>query len=324
MQSADVVFVTDQCVHRLFLWRIQSVDVDNHILTSRDRIPCAYPRSNQKNVKTPTSASVLRHKRLIGTDGERVNQQHTFWSIRGRWNDRRSVHIPRPGFESSLLLKRCRRVGFLPQDRGGISRCGEYQVIGGRRERADLFRCTQRSPVNASRRSEERDVRPRSVGPKMPIVCKALEIERWRGLVSLVDTRHGNCTSTLHTILFRKKTRACMILLSMLENVHHSNEPHDLGNTSEGRVDTEVQNYAMHHYFIYCEGPNALSPNHEQDPATIERVEGVRKEKHPRNFSTDGDRAALGQGQDNRGTGRTTAPSAHSLGTVALLPHLHV
>ena len=37
----------------------------------------------------------------------------------------------------------------------------------------------------------------------------------------------------------------------------------------------------MHHYFICCEGPNTLSPNHEQDPATIERVEGVRKEKHP-------------------------------------------
>lgn len=33
----------------------------------------------------------------------------------------------------------------------------------------------------------------------------------------------------------------------------------------------------MHHYFIYCEGPNLLSPNHEQDPATIERVEGVER-----------------------------------------------
>jgi hypothetical protein len=63
------------------------------------------------------------------------------------------------------------------------------------------------------------------------------------------------------------------------ENVHHSNEPHVLGSANESRVDTEVQNYAMHHHFIYCEGPNSSSPNHERDPATFERVGGVRGEK---------------------------------------------
>jgi hypothetical protein len=35
----------------------------------------------------------------------------------------------------------------------------------------------------------------------------------------------------------------------------------------------------LHHYFICCEGPNTLSPDHERDPVTIERVEGVKKEK---------------------------------------------
>jgi len=48
----------------------------------------------------------------------------------------------------------------------------------------------------------------------------------------------------------------------------------------------------MRHYFIYCEGPNTPSPNHEQDPATIRRVGGVRKEKQFRNFWN---RVALGQ-----------------------------
>lgn len=38
MQSADVVFVTDQAIRRFFLWGIQSIDVDNHILPSRDCI----------------------------------------------------------------------------------------------------------------------------------------------------------------------------------------------------------------------------------------------------------------------------------------------
>ena len=35
----------------------------------------------------------------------------------------------------------------------------------------------------------------------------------------------------------------------------------------------------LHHYFICCEGPNMLSPDHERDPATVERVEGMEKEK---------------------------------------------
>ena len=54
-------------------------------------------------------------------------------------------------------------------------------------------------------------------------------------------------TTAIKTFVFNL-IRECVILLSMiLEDVHHSNEPHDLGNTSESRVDTEVQNYAMHH-----------------------------------------------------------------------------
>ena len=97
-----------------------------------------------------------------------------------------------------------------------------------------------------------------------------------------------------------RKARERLIPLSTLENVHHSNEPHDLGNASESRVDTEVQNYAMHHYFIYCERPNSPSPNHGRDPATIKRVGGVSKERKMfRNFLADGDRITLGQAQNN-------------------------
>lgn len=90
-------------------------------------------------------------------------------------------------------------------------------------------------------------------------------------------------TTTIKTFVLNL-IRECVILKllsTILKDVHHSNEPHDLGNTSESRVDTEVRNYAVHHYFIYCEGPNSLSPNHRQDPATIERVEGVRRENRP-------------------------------------------
>ena len=71
------------------------------------------------------------------------------------------------------------------------------------------------------------------------------------------------------------------IVLSTWEDVHHSNEPHDPGNTNESRVDTEVQNYAMHHYSICCEVPNSPSPNHGQDPATIERVGGEERKFSP-------------------------------------------
>jgi hypothetical protein len=48
VQSADVVFVTDQAIFRLFLRGIQSIDVDNHILTRRDRIAYAPSQINQK------------------------------------------------------------------------------------------------------------------------------------------------------------------------------------------------------------------------------------------------------------------------------------
>jgi hypothetical protein len=56
MQSADVVFVTDQAVFRLFLEGIQSINVDYHILTSRDRITCTHPKS----IRTKRTASRLR------------------------------------------------------------------------------------------------------------------------------------------------------------------------------------------------------------------------------------------------------------------------
>ena len=135
----------------------------------------------------------------------------------------------------------------------------------------------------------------------MPIVCKALEIERWRWLAGtrkpglyLARQQRPN-----FALSHSRKTRTCVILLSTSEDVHHSNEPHHLGNARESRVDTEVQNYAMRHYFIYCEGPTTLSPNHGRDPATIQRVGGVRR-KSPWNFFPGEDRAALGQGQDNR------------------------
>ena len=146
----------------------------------------AYPtrtpdQLEKRKAPPPGSTPLLRLKHLNGT----MNQKHTFWSVRGRQHDRHSVHIPQSGPERPLLLKRCLRAWFLPQDRGGISRCGEYQVIGGRRERADLFGWPQKNPVNAGSRWEERDVRLRSARSKMPIVCKALKIERWRGLVSL-------------------------------------------------------------------------------------------------------------------------------------------
>jgi len=76
----------------------------------------------------------------------------------------------------------------------------------------------------------------------MPTVCKALEIERWRGLVSLVYIWHGNHSPDFCAQLDSVETRACVIVLSTsLENVHHSNEPHNLGNARECRVDTEVQ-----------------------------------------------------------------------------------
>ena len=118
----------------------------------------------------------------------------------------------------------------------------------------------------------------------MPIVCKALEIESdgggWRGGVSPWSILIWRNTCPIIAFNLIPECSGAWILLSTSENVHHSNEPHDPGNASEGRVDTEVQNYAVHHYFIYCEGPNLLSPNHEQDPATFERVEGVKKEKH--------------------------------------------
>ena len=48
MQCADVVFVADQRILRLFLWGIQSVDVDDHTLASRDRIACIRPISISK------------------------------------------------------------------------------------------------------------------------------------------------------------------------------------------------------------------------------------------------------------------------------------
>ena len=138
------------------------------------------------------------------------------------------------------------------------------------------------------------DVRLRCVKSKMPIVCKALKIERWRWLQAsrkrlvnpvcvrvhlsmAVTVPQGlNCAS--RSVSFRKDTREEYDCSTGFENVHHANEPHVLGGTNESRVDTEVQNYAMHHYFIYCEVPNLLSPNHGRDPATIERVEGVREE----------------------------------------------
>ena len=101
---------------------------------------------------------------------------------------------------------------------------------------------TQRNPLNVGNRCEGRDVRLRSVKPKMPIVCKALEIERWRGLVSLVYIWCGNHNPDFHAQFHSVETRTGVIVLSTsLENVHHSNEPHNLGNASESRVDTEVQ-----------------------------------------------------------------------------------
>jgi hypothetical protein len=106
--------------------------------------------------------------------------------------------------------------------------------------------------VNAVKRWEEGDVRLRSVRSKMPIVCKALEIERWRWRrgtrkPGLLYVARDNNPHTSRSISIPRKSGECMILLLRCENVHHSNEPHNLGNTSESRVDTEVQNYAVHH-----------------------------------------------------------------------------
>ena len=42
----------------------------------------------------------------------------------------------------------------------------------------------------------------------------------------------------------------------------------------------------MHRYFIYCEVPNSLSPNHGRDPATIERVGGVKEKMFEISCST--------------------------------------
>jgi hypothetical protein len=136
-------------------------------------------------------------------------------------------------------------------------------------------RWTEGCPVSTGKRCEERDIRLRCANLEMPTICKASRVERWRWLAGTRKrSRYLSGTGTtliktLHSVP-SEKDRECVIVLSnSTEDVHHSNEPHDLGNTSESRVDTEVQNYAMHHYFIYCEGPNSLSPNHGRDPATI-------------------------------------------------------
>ena len=89
----------------------------------------------------------------------------------------------------------------------------------------------------------------------MPIVCKALKIERWRwleswrGLVNLVllawfwiFLQYRKVSKLrVHFCSRMISRKEHMIILSTFENVHHANEPHILGNTTESRVDTEVQ-----------------------------------------------------------------------------------
>lgn len=105
----------------------------------------------------------------------------------------------------------------------------------------------------------------------MPIVCKALEIESdgggWRGVVSpglYLSWRGDNiCSYTNVAFISFKNDRELFDFFYLHpRNVHHSNEPHDPGNTREGRVDTEVRKLCYAPLFIYCEGPNSLSPNH--------------------------------------------------------------
>ena len=105
--------------------------------------------------------------------------------------------------------------------------------------------------VNAVKLREKWDVRLRCAKSRMPIVCKALEIERWRWLTRTSKRRLvnlGSCSPTHLSIattapqgintsdtfsLIPKRYKGAFDSSTTFENVHHANEPHILGSTKK-------------------------------------------------------------------------------------------
>ena len=162
----------------------------------------------------------------------------------------------------------------------------------------------------------------------MPIVCKALEIESdgggWRGVVSpglYLFWRGDNVYAPIQTprsISFQNDRRGFDFFYLRPRNVHHSNEPHDPGNTAEGRVDTEVQKLCRAPLIHLLRGPQLAiakprmrSSNNRARRGHEERKIHLGISSPTRRFRAGQDKQKLADPEDRAGSSRIVVAGRH-------------